>query len=133
MTNISINRDILQNKNAGNLPKIRARTKKGLTLKINLLKTIFIYASEILGHITLVHPSGMMVLRFKPAAQRHGYSIESIGKVFEASRNLITPSFTTTQKDDVAELVARDLAGDELDKVYGAISEDGSYRQNPLL
>ena len=72
------------------------------------------------------------MLRFKPSTQRHGYSIESIGKVFEASRNLTITSFTTTQKDNVADLVARDLASDELDKVYGTINEDGSCSQKPI-
>jgi hypothetical protein len=43
----------------------------------------------------------------------------------------LTP-FTTTQKDNVADLVARDLASDDLDKVYGTVNEDGSYSQKPI-
>lgn len=74
----------------------------------------------------------MVVSRFKPADQRNGYQIESIGNVIESSRNLTITSFTTTQKDNIADLVARDLASDELDKVYGTINDDGSYTQKPI-
>ena len=76
--------------------------------------------------------SGMVVSRFKPQDQRNGYTIESISNVIEAASNLTITSFTTTQKDNVADLVARDLSSDELDKVYGTISETGAYTQKPI-
>ncbi len=76
--------------------------------------------------------SGMVVSRFKPQDQRNGYTIENISNVIEAASNLTITSFTTTQKDNVADLVARDLSSDELDKVYGTISETGAYSQKPI-
>lgn len=76
--------------------------------------------------------SGMVVSRFKPQDQRNGYTIENISNVIEAASNLTITSFTTTQKDNVADLVARDLTSDELDKVYGTISETGTYSQKPI-
>lgn len=76
--------------------------------------------------------SGMVVSRFKPADQRNGYVISSIADVVPASKNLTITAFTTTAKDNIADLVARDLSSDELDKVYGTISEDGVYTQKPI-
>jgi len=76
--------------------------------------------------------SGMVVSRFKPADQRNGYVISSIADVVPASKNLTITAFTTSAKDNIADLVARDLASDELDKVYGTISEDGTYTQKPI-
>lgn len=52
--------------------------------------------------------------------------------MIEAASNLTITSFTTTQKDNVADLVARDLTSAELDKVYGTISETGAYSQKPI-
>lgn len=76
--------------------------------------------------------SGMVVSRFKPQDQRNGYTIENVSNVIEAASNLTITSFTTTQKDNVADLVARDLTSAELDKVYGTISETGAYSQKPI-
>lgn len=77
--------------------------------------------------------TGMVVSRFKPQDQQSGYPITSIRNVIEASQNLTITSFTTSQKDNVADLVARDLTSDDLNKVYGTIAEDGSYSQKPIV
>lgn len=74
----------------------------------------------------------MVVSRLKPSQQRNGCLIEPISNIIEASRYITITSFTTVQKDNVANLVARDLTSDELDKVYGTINEDGSYTQKPI-
>lgn len=76
--------------------------------------------------------SGMTVSRFKPSEQQNGYTITSISEVVDAAKNLTITSFTTTQMDNVADLVARDLTSAELDKVYGTISEGGAYSQKPI-
>lgn len=100
--------------------------------KIKSSKDYIYLTKQAFGAYNPGSSSGMVVSRFKPADQRNGYLIESISNVIEASRNLTITSFTTTQKDNVADLVARDLASDELDKVYGTINEDGSYTQKPI-
>ena len=76
--------------------------------------------------------SGMTVSRFKPSEQQNGYTITLISEVVDAAKNLTITSFTTTQKDNVADLVARDLTSAELDRVYGTISENGTYSQKPI-
>lgn len=76
--------------------------------------------------------SGMTVSRFKPSDQQNGYTITSISEVVNAAKNLTITAFTTNQKDNVADLVARDLTSAELDKVYGTISEGGAYSQKPI-
>lgn len=76
--------------------------------------------------------SGMTVSRFKPSEQQNGYTITSISEVVDPAKNLTITSFTTTQKDNAADLVARDLTSAELDKIYGTISDGGTYSQKPI-
>lgn len=100
--------------------------------KIKASKDYLYLIKQDFGNYAPGSNSGMTVSRFKPSEQQNGYTITSISEVVDASKNLTITSFTTTQKDNVADLVARDLTSAELDKVYGTISESGIYSQKPI-
>lgn len=100
--------------------------------KIKASKDFLYLIKQDFGNYAPGSNSGMTVSRFKPSEQQNGYTITSISEVVDAAKNLTITSFTTTQKDNVADLVARDLTSAELDKVYGTISEGGTYSQKPI-
>ena len=81
---------------------------------------------------TMNSSSGVEISRFKPADQTTGSVISNLLRIVSSSQNLSYSAFTTTKKDNVAELVARDLSSDDLDKVYGTIAEDGNYSQRTI-
>lgn len=105
-----------------NISNTRIRASKDYLYLINQGSTMYTMASS----------SGVEISRFKPADQTNGSVISNLLRIVSSSQNLSYSAFTTTKKDNVAELVARDLASDDLDKVYGTIAEDGSYSQRTI-
>lgn len=75
---------------------------------------------------------GIEVSRFRPSAQTSGAIITGIDTIISPSRSLSISAFTTNQKDNTVDLVGRDIASDDLDKVYGTISDEGTYTQKPI-
>lgn len=106
---------------SGSMGNTKIRASKDFMYMLNQGST---YAST--------NSSGMEVSRFKPSEQVSGAVISRLTSVLPSSRNISITSFTTTNKDNVVDLVGRDLASDDLDKIYGTISEDGVYTQKVI-
>ena len=105
-----------------NISNTRIRASKDYLYLINQGSTTY----------TMDSSSGVEISRFNPYEQTNGSVITNLLRIVSSSQNLSYSAFTTTKKDNVAELVARDLASDDLDKVYGTIAEDGSYSQRTI-
>ena len=75
---------------------------------------------------------GIEVSRFKPSEQTSGAIITGITTVVPPSQHLSISAFTTNKKDNTVDLAGRDIASIDLDKVYGTISEDGTYTQKAI-
>lgn len=71
--------------------------------------------------------TGMEIYRFKPADQTTGSVITNIVKLVDEARKFTITAFTTNKKDNTVDFVARDISSDDIDKVYGNISEAGVY------
>ena len=76
--------------------------------------------------------TGMEVSRFKPSEQTSGNVITNLSNIIAEARKLTITAFTTTKKDNSADFVARDLNSDDIDKVYGTVSEGGSYSERVI-
>lgn len=105
-----------------NISNTRIRASKDYLYLINQGSTTY----------TMNSSSGVEISRFNPHEQTNGSVITNLLRIVSSSQNLSYSAFTSTKKDNVAELVARDLASDDLDKVYGTIAEDGSYSQRTI-
>lgn len=75
---------------------------------------------------------GIEISRFKPSDQTSGRELTALNTIITSSQKISVSAFTTTKKDNIADLVGRDMTSDDLDKVYGTISEDGIYAQKPI-
>lgn len=71
--------------------------------------------------------NGIEISRFKPDDQTSGRQLTGIDTIIPSSQRLSVSAFTTSKKDNIVEFVGRDMNSDDLDKVYGTISEDGVY------
>ena len=76
--------------------------------------------------------TGTEVSRFKPSEQTSGSIITNLSNIVAEARKLTITAFTTNKKDNAADLVARDLSSDDIDKVYGTISDSGSYTERVI-
>lgn len=76
--------------------------------------------------------TGMEVSRFAPSEQTSGNVIINLANIVAEARKLSITAFTTNKKDNAADLVARDLSSDDIDKVYGTISDGGSYSERVI-
>jgi hypothetical protein len=87
----------------------------------------YLYLLDQGSSYSMMGSTGITVSRFSPAEQTSGNLIANLRSIISSSLGLSLTSFSSTSKDNVVDIVARDLESDDLDKVYATIDEDGGY------